>query len=595
MSYESFEVLNDVDMRGMSGFCVPRVICVILLLTGGERSSSQVWEGIMADKNKNSSKCSVCACELIPWDHHLACLKCRNDKKGKDKCVLGKESDCLICAGATKSDPKKKGKSKKSLEPFDDSLLDDPNPSPAAAASTDSSLQALLKSMSSQIASLSSQFEKFQEKDQSSTQRASVNSDKEQGLRAPESHSRPDQSMRASASQARPDLGKRSTPMRNDQGRRAPASQSSQSRDDFSEGEVSEDEIASKRHRSSSPQQEPDRAQELDPSYVEMLSAIRNLLDLEVPEVECLVPPSAFSRKPSRQVVRKQNLALPPVQDIKNMWEFRFKKASGSAQNTDSLAQSQFLQFERPDMIYYTTSPQEGTNRAPKVPDSFYNISKVKTLSASIQTPVKQHLVQETVCRENIQILGHVVWFKLALEELSNRVQTLSEEIQESDDLAAIKDSASLISRFCQLQSSITSSMDIALDTVLKQNMTLACNLLLCRRDNLLKDCNSKLGPKDLATLRTGPFDQQEVFDSHVLSEVEDNLIKRMSILKESENKQYKDSNRSYDYGKSFNKSAQNDSKQPFRGDKRTQSSRSSHSARASYRGNKGGRGNRGK
>ena len=68
--------------------------------------------------------------------------------------------------------------------------------------------------------------------------------------------------------------------------------------------------------------------------------------------------------------------------------------------------------------------------------------------------------------------------------------------------------------------------MDIALGTVFKQNMTLACNLLLCGRDNFLKDCNSKLGPKDLATLRTGPFDQQEVFDSLVLSRVENNLIK---------------------------------------------------------------------
>ena len=38
--------------------------------------------------------------------------------------------------------------------------------------------------------------------------------------------------------------------------------------------------------------------QELDPSYVAMLNAIRGLLDLEVPHVECLVAPSAFSKKP---------------------------------------------------------------------------------------------------------------------------------------------------------------------------------------------------------------------------------------------------------------------------------------------------------
>ena len=55
--------------------------------------------------------------------------------------------------------------------------------------------------------------------------------------------------------------------------------------------------------------------------------------------------------------------------------------------------------------------------------------------------------------------------------------------------------------KYSQLQASVTSSLEIALDMVLKQNMTLACNMLLARRDSLLKDCSSKLGPKDLASL----------------------------------------------------------------------------------------------
>ena len=49
--------------------------------------------------------------------------------------------------------------------------------------------------------------------------------------------------------------------------------------------------------------------------------------------------------------------------------------------------------------------------------------------------------------------------------------------------------------------------LEIVLDTVLKQNMTLACNMLLAGRDNLLKDCSSKLVPKALANLHTGHFD----------------------------------------------------------------------------------------
>ena len=83
--------------------------------------------------------------------------------------------------------------------------------------------------------------------------------------------------------------------------------------------------------------------------------------------------------------------------------------------------------------------------------------------------------------------------------------------------------SAALIVEFCQLQFLITNSLEIALDTVLKQNVTLACNKLLCRHDTL-KECGSK-GPKGLVNLRTGPYDQEEVFDSDVLSQVEDNMI----------------------------------------------------------------------
>ena len=85
-----------------------------------------------------------------------------------------------------------------------------------------------------------------------------------------------------------------------------------------------------------------------------MLIAIRGLFDLEVPQVECLVA-LAFSKKPSKQVVRKvvrkKNLALPPVQDFKNMWDYRSIKASGTTlkdkSSSESLSQGQFVSFER--------------------------------------------------------------------------------------------------------------------------------------------------------------------------------------------------------------------------------------------------------
>ena len=82
----------------------------------------------------------------------------------------------------------------------------------------------------------------------------------------------------------------------------APASQA---RPDASEGELSDDSRlpSMKRRRSRSPQGEAySHQQELNPSHVEMLNPIRGLLDLEVPQVECLVAPAAFSKKPSKQL-----------------------------------------------------------------------------------------------------------------------------------------------------------------------------------------------------------------------------------------------------------------------------------------------------
>ena len=99
----------------------------------------------MADKQR---KCAVCACDMLPWDNHQACIECRNDKKGKDKCVTGKESDYSICVGSLKIPHKKKSSKSKSPDKFDDSLLYEPTPK-STPSTPDTSLQDLIKTMSS--------------------------------------------------------------------------------------------------------------------------------------------------------------------------------------------------------------------------------------------------------------------------------------------------------------------------------------------------------------------------------------------------------------------------------------------------------------
>ena len=177
----------------------------------------------------------------------------------------------------------------------------------------------------------------------------------------------------------------------------------------------------------------------------------------------------------------------------------------------------------------------------------------------------------------------------MANEELNNRIQELATEIKGSEDLDTIRESADLMIKYSQLQASVTSSLEIALDTVLKQNMTLACNMLLARRDSLLKDCSSKLGPKDLANLRTDHFDQQEVFNSDILSQVEDNMIKRPSILKDSESKSYRDSVKNFDFGRSSHPKSQENTRS-FRDKRMQQNSTYNHFSVRASRGGRGGK-----
>ena len=86
----------------------------------------------------------------------------------------------------------------------------------------------------------------------------------------------------------------------------------------------------------------------------------------------------------------------------------------------------------------------------------------------------------------------------------------------------------------------------------------------------MLKDCSSKLGPKDLANLRTDCFDQQEVFNSDILSQVEDNMIKILSIIKDTDTKSYRDTTRNFDFERSSHSKTAQEGNKSFR-DKRTQ------------------------
>ena len=60
--------------------------------------------------------------------------------------------------------------------------------------------------------------------------------------------------------------------------------------------------------------------------------------------------------------------------------------------------------------------------------------------------------------------------------------------------------------------------------------MTLASNMLLNRRDNFLKLCHRDVTDKDIARLRNASLTKKEMFNSKVLSEVEQNFIQWSQI-----------------------------------------------------------------
>ena len=72
-----------------------------------------------------------------------------------------------------------------------------------------------------------------------------------------------------------------------------------------------------------------------------------------------------------------------------------------------------------------------------------------------------------------------------------------------------------------------------ALDDVLDTSMSLASNLLLNRRDNFLKLCHRDVTDKDIARLRNASLTKKELFNSRVLSEVEQNFIQWSQINRE--------------------------------------------------------------
>ena len=85
--------------------------------------------------------------------------------------------------------------------------------------------------------------------------------------------------------------------------------------------------------------------------------------------------------------------------------------------------------------------------------------------------------------RECVQVLERVLHFKRAMAEISTRIAKFAHDLIEDSTPSELLDH---IISSSAMQNRIIESMEMALERVLNQVMTLTCNLSLARRDALL-------------------------------------------------------------------------------------------------------------
>ena len=113
------------------------------------------------------------------------------------------------------------------------------------------------------------------------------------------------------------------------------------------------------------------------------MSTIKKWLDLQVSDVECLVPPSVFSGRDQVKKSVQQSMTLPPAQPLVELWKYKEFSALGSnrlsVDDSDPhhppMSKGQFLNFPKPQMKFYQVSPQSYSLTAPKLQDAFKNIA----------------------------------------------------------------------------------------------------------------------------------------------------------------------------------------------------------------------------
>ena len=246
-----------------------------------------------------AKKCKFCNTRIISEDRHSACVDCRADKKGDDPCVRNKT--CKFCetlskmaADVPKKDRKDKDKSVASEDvlnlDIDDRILDEDDPEPVKKSSDSSpSVADTLAVISAQLATLSQRLDTL-EGDKKASASSSSSS-------APSSSVTREAPRKQSSTSCQSSKQVAST-VSVDESDDLPGGL--EDKEPTSEGEVLDEEPA-------------DSVAERDPdlNFVEMIQAVKAVLDLPDPDPVTFQPPTAFQKEKVLKGHQKTDVCFP--------------------------------------------------------------------------------------------------------------------------------------------------------------------------------------------------------------------------------------------------------------------------------------------
>ena len=272
----------------------------------------------MANNNEssdNKAKKSLSCGHFMPsLDNHRYCFKCREANKGDNLCALKKE--CLLCASFSE-DQKckltvKHSKGKKSVETslekskIDDSILDeDDNSSVVNVAHSSSSNNQALAAILSQLTSISNRLSAVEKRDSPMQADMTVSMDA---------------STRGSSDCRKRTISSENTFVEIQSKRSAEETPCSTQ---TSDNRVS---VPPKRSRIKISDGVYDSCQEEKqpgPSYSDTLLTVKKWLDIDITDTDAIIAPTVFSQAHTIKKSAQASLALPPADNMVNLWDFK--------------------------------------------------------------------------------------------------------------------------------------------------------------------------------------------------------------------------------------------------------------------------------